>query len=331
MKFFNRLQMSRVLPIGGLLILLCYFLQIARADEAFPSKPIKLVVPFAPGGATDVIGRLMAQKLSESLKMAVIVDNKPGAGSVLGTDFAAKSAPDGYTWVMTNGSAITTGPLLRQSMPYKAMDDFAHVFVIGTFPNAFVVRTESPIKSFAEFVAHARSNPGKLNYSSAGIGSAGYLTGEMLKQIGQLNMTHVAYKGTGPATIDLLGGQIDALFDGVPTAITQAKAGKVRLLAVTGAKRISSHPDLPTMNEVLPGVIGEAWFGLSAPAKTPVAILEKMETELMRIVAASDVQTKLIDLGMSPLSLGRKDSTAFIRADTNRWEPIIKTANIKID
>ena len=304
---------------------------LAYAQDPYPSRPIKLIVPFAPGGATDVIGRLMAQKLADALKATVVVDNRPGAGSVLGTDAAAKSQPDGYTLVMTNGSAITTGPFLRSSMPYKPVEDFSHLVLIGTFPNAFVVRADNPAKSFAEFVAMARSKPGALNFSSAGVGSAGFLTGEMLRQTGGVLMTHVAYKGTGPATIDLLGGQIDALFDGLPTAAAQVKAGKLRVLAVTGSKRAAMFPDAPTMNEVIPGIVGEAWFGISVPARTPAAIADKLEAELARIVAAPDVQARLGELGMTPMGVSRKEFSTFLRVESDRWGPIIKAANIQID
>ena len=303
----------------------------AAAQEAYPARPVKLIVPFAPGGATDVIGRLMAQRLTDSMKVQVVVDNRPGAGSVLGTDLAAKAPPDGYTLVMTNGSAITTGPHLRPSMPYRPMDDFVHVALIGTFPNAFVVRTENPLKSFADFVAQARARPGTVNYSSAGVGSAGFLTGEMLNQRASTAMTHIAYKGTGPATVDLLGGQIDALFDGLPTATTQARAGKVRVLAVTGARRVAAFPDVPTMNEVVPGVVGEAWFGISVPARTPAPVVERLEAEILRIVNAPEVQARLVELGMAPLALGQKDFVPFLRADSERWGPVIKAANIKVE
>lgn len=302
---------------------------VVRAQETYPSRPVRLIVPFPPGGATDVIGRLLAEKLGDALKRPVVVDNRPGAGSMLGTDNAAKAAPDGYTLVMTNGSAITTAPFLRAGMPYRPMEDFVHVALIGTFPNAFVVRTENPIKTFSEFVALAKTKPDGFNYASAGVGSAGFLTGELLKQKSQASMTHVAYKGTGPATVDLLGGQIDALFDGLPTATVQAKAGKVRLLAVTGARRVPTFPDVPTMNEVVPGVVGEAWFGISVPAKTSASIVERLEGEVIRIVNAPEVQARLLELGMSPRAVGQREFSEFLRTETERWGPVIKAAGVK--
>lgn len=310
---------------------LCGMATSVQAQSDYPSRAVRLIVPFAPGGATDLIGRLLAQKLSEadSLNASVIVENRPGAGSVLGTDAAVKSAADGYTLVMSNGSAITTAPFLRASLPYDPDKDFKHVALIGTFPNAFVVRTENPIQSFEEFVGQARAKPDTINFSSAGVGSAGFLTGELLRQNG-VAMTHIPYKGTGPATVDLLGGQIDALFDGLPTATTQVKAGKMRVLAVSGATRMPNFPEVPTMDEVVPGVVGEAWFGISVPANTPPAVIDKLEAEIVRIVAAPDVQTRLQELGMSPIGAGQQQFAQFIRAESDRWGPVIKAANIPV-
>lgn len=302
-----------------------------HAQDAYPSQPIKLIVPFAPGGATDVIGRLMAERLGDTLNGTVVVENRPGVGSILGTDVAARSKPDGYTLVMSNGSAITTGPYLRANMPYEVLDDFIHVFMIGTFPNAFVVRSENSIKTFSEFVSMARSNPDAVNFSSAGVGSVGFLTGEMLRQTGNMSMLHVPYKGTAPATVDLLGGRLDALFDGLPTAAAQAKSGNVRILAVTGANRVPAFPDVPTMSEVIPGIVGEAWFGISVPAKTPVPIVEKLETALAQIVAEPAVQKRLTELGMVPMGLNHEDFLTFLQSESERWGPIIKAANIQID
>ena len=295
------------------------------------ARPIRLVVPFAPGGATDVIGRMVAQKLGEDIKGNVIVDNRPGAGSVLGSDAVAKATPDGLTLLMSNGAAFTTGPHMRNSMPYRPFDDFTHLVLIGTFPNAFVVRADHPSRTFADFIARAKQLEGKVNYSSAGIGSAGFLTGELLKQLGKLQMTHVAYKGTGPATIDLLGGQIDAMFDGVPTALAQARAGKVRVLAVTGDKRIPAFPDAPPMSEVVPGVVGEAWFGISLPAAVPRPVTDRLETQLLRVLAQPDVRARLIELGMTPIGAGRQEFATFLRAENQRWEPLLKAANIRIE
>jgi len=231
------------------------FLQNAVAQN-FPHRPIKLVVPFPPGGSTDVIARMMAQKLAEVLKVNVLVENKAGVGSVLGTDAVAKSPPDGYTLVVSANPAIAPGPLMRSSMPYDAFRDFTHLVLLGTFPNGFVVRSDHPAKSMAEFVAMARAKPGALNYASAGLGSSGFLTGELLKQAAGIDMVHVPYKGSGPAITDLMGGQLDGMFESLVTATSYVRGGKLRLLAVSGEVRSKSFPDVPTLAEVVPGVVG---------------------------------------------------------------------------
>jgi tripartite-type tricarboxylate transporter receptor subunit TctC len=261
----------------------------------------------------------------------VVVDNKPGAGSVLGTDFVAKAAPDGYTLVMAANSSMAPGPLMRSSMPYDPIKDFAHIAMIGSFPNGFMVRADHPAKTMQEFLALAKAKPGSINYASAGIGTSGFLSGELLKQTAQINMVHIPYKGSGPAITDLLGGQLDALFEGLVTATGYAKSGKLRLLAVTSERRVKSFPDVPTLSEVVPGVSGAAWFGISAPAKTPAAITERLQAEVQAIVQSPDMQTRLTDLGMTPLAYGAHEYLAFINNENRKWSPVIKTSNIKIE
>ena len=296
-----------------------------------PARSIKLIVPFPPGGSTDVVARLLAQRLGDALKQPVVVENKPGVGSVLGTDFVAKAAPDGYTLLVAANSSIAPGPLMRSNMPYDAIKDFAHIAMIGSFPNGFMVRADHPAKTMQEFLALARARPGSINYASAGIGTSGFLSGELLKQTAQINMVHIPYKGSGPAITDLLGGQLDALFEGLVTATGYAKSGKLRLLAVTSERRVKSFPDVPTLSEVVPGVSGAAWFGISAPAKTPAAITERLQAELLAIVQSPDMQTRLTDLGMTPLAYGSTDYLSFINNENRKWAPVIKAANVKVE
>jgi tripartite-type tricarboxylate transporter receptor subunit TctC len=298
--------------------------------QGYPSRPVKLIVPFAPGGATDLIGRLMAQKLGESTKQQFVVENRGGAGSTVGTDVAAKSTPDGYTIVMAANTSMGTAPLLYANLPYKPLEDFIHIVQIGTFPNGFVVNAAHPAKSFAEFIAMAKAKPEGLTYGSAGPGSAGHLTGELLKSISKANVVHIPYKGTGPATVDLLGGQIDGLFDGMPTATQQVRSGRVRLLAVTGSARVSSFPDVPTMNEVVPGVIGTAWFGISTPAKTPTPVVEFLQSEIQKTLRQADVQQRLADIGMTVTAIGSTEFTQFIASEIKKWAPVIEQAKVKI-
>ncbi len=315
----------------GLFVLLAALPLLGIAQSGYPTRPVKLVVPFAPGGATDLVGRLLAQKLTESLKQQVVVENRGGGGSTVGTELVAKSAPDGYTLVMAANTSMSTAPLLYPKLAYRPLEDFAHVARIGTFPNGFVVRADHPARSLAELLAMSKSKPGGVSYGSAGQGSAGHLTGELLKSMSGANLEHVPYKGTGPATTDLLGGAIEAMFDGMPTATQNVRAGKVRLLAVSGSDRLATFPDVPTMNEVVPGAIGVAWFGVSAPAQTPTSIVKLLEQEVIRAVRSDDVRAKLSDIGMTPGPLSSAEYAAYIAAETKKWAPVVASAKVRIE
>jgi tripartite-type tricarboxylate transporter receptor subunit TctC len=299
--------------------------------QAFPARPLKLVVPFPPGGSTDVIARMVAQRLGDALKTTVVVENRPGVGSLLGTDAVAKAPADGYTLVVSSNPAIAPGPLMRSSMPYDPIRDFTHLSLLGTFPNGFVVRTDHPAKTMAEFVAMARARPGRMNYSSAGLGSAGYLTGELLKQAAGIDMVHVPYKGSAPAINDLLGGQLDGMFESLVTATGHVRNGKMRLLSVSGESRMKNFPDVPALPEVVPGVIGGAWFGISGPARMPADIAQRLQTEVQAIVSAPDMQTRLSELGMTPSPLGGADFVNFIQGENRRWGPVIRAGKITVE
>ena len=310
-------------------MLFCLLPLMAAAQGDFPSKPLRLVVPFPPGGSTDVVARLLAVKLGEQLKQQIVIENRPGAGATLATDQIARSAPDGYTLLMTAFPSITTAPLINPNVRYDPLRDFTHIAMIGTFPNGFVVRADSPIRSMADFVAYAKANPGKVSYGSAGPASAGHLTGELLKQLAGIEIVHIPYKGAAPAFIDLLGGQTVAVFDGLINATNQARAGKIRLLAVSSEQRLATHPDLPTINETVKGVVGVSWFGVAAPPKLPQPILERLETEIIRSLGAPEVQTRLGETGMAITGLRSADLIAFIQADIRKWAPIVKTAKLE--
>ena len=322
----NRRQWHRVAMAVGMLGLMPQ----ANA-QSFPSRPIKLVVPFPPGGSTDVIARMMAQKLAEALKINVVVENKAGVGSILGTDAVAKAAPDGHTLVVSANPAIAPGPLMRSNMPYDAFRDFTHLALLGTFPNGFVVRADHPAKSMAEFVAMARARPGVLNYASAGLGSSGFLTGELLKQAAGIEMVHVPYKGSGPAITDLIGGQLDGMFESLVTATNYVRGGKLRLLSVSGEVRNKNFPDVPTLTELVPGVVGGAWFGISAPAKLPGPIANRLQTEIQAIVNSPEMLSRLSEMGMSPMPLAGQDFVAFLQAENRRWGPLIRAGKISVD
>ncbi len=301
----------------------------AHAQAAYPNKPIKWVVPFAPGGSGDLIARVLAERMAQALGQPVIIDNRGGNGSVLGTELAAKAAPDGYTWVLSNGAAITTGPLMGQSPSYKPLEDFIHIQLIGSFANALIVRSDHPARSVQDLLTLAQS--GKLSYGSAGVGSAGHLTGELLKQLTKTQMLHVPYKGSGPALNDLLGGQIDLMFNALIASAPHIRAGRVRALAISGAQRDRDFPQVPTLAEAVPGAVGDAWFGLSVPARTPPAVVERLRSEMSRVLNAPETRNKLADMGMQTLNLGPREFQEFVQQEIRKWGPVIKAAQIKAE
>jgi tripartite-type tricarboxylate transporter receptor subunit TctC len=310
------------------LALLVLFVPLLALAQEFPSRPLKLVVPFPPGGSTDVVARLLSTKLSEGLRQPVVVENKPGAGATLGTEQVAKTAPDGYTLLITALPSIVTGPLTSREVRYDPLKDLTHIAMIGSFPNALVVRADSPLDSVAALVSYAKANPGKLFYGSAGPGSAGHLTGELLRMRAGIDIAHVSYKGAAPAFADLLSGSIGADFDGVINAVNQARAGRIRLLAVSSAARLASHPELPTIDETVKGVVGESWFGLAAPAGLPATVVQRVEAETLRALQAPDVRKRLEDTGMTLTGMRGPAFVDFIQADIRKWTPVIRAAKL---
>ena len=309
----------------------CWGAGPAHAQAPYPNKPIKWIVPFAPGGSGDLIARVLAERLGQALGQPVVIDNRGGNGSVLGTELAAKAAPDGYTWVLSNGAAITTGPLMGQSPSYKPLEDFIHISLIGSFANALIVRSDHPARNVQDLLALAREQPGKLSYGSAGVGSAGHLTGELLKQLTKTQMLHVPYKGSGPALNDLLGGQIDLMFNALIASAPHIRAGRVRALAISGAQRDRDFPQVPTLAEAVPGAVGEAWFGLSVPARTPAAMVERLRVEMARVLQQPETRQKLAEMGMQTLNLGPREFQDFLVQENRKWGPVIRTAQIRIE
>ena len=296
--------------------------------QAWPNRSVRLIVPFAPGGSTDILARFLAQRLQDGSKASFVVENRPGAGGTVGADAAAKAAPDGYTLFMSNNASISLGPQIN-SVTYKPMEDFAHLVLLGMLPNLLVVRADHPAQNFREFIAMARAKPGVLNYSSAGVGSAGYLSGELLKQRAGIDMVHIPYKGTGPATADMIAGQLDAVLDGPVAAGGYIRGGRARALAAASSERLKAYPDVPTMDEVVPGTGGEAWFGISTQAQVPKDILERLQAELSKVIAQPEFQGKLGELGLTPRYLAGAEDTAFIQSEIRRWGPVIKAAGVK--
>ncbi|MBL8385165.1 MAG: tripartite tricarboxylate transporter substrate binding protein [Burkholderiales bacterium] len=302
----------------------------ARA-QSYPAQPIRLVIPFAAGTSTEVALRLVVDRLGAVLKQPILIDNRPGAGSTLGTDQVAKAAPDGYTLLATYNSSIAPGPLMYRKIPYDPIKDFQHIVLLGLYPQYVIVKADSPVRSIQEFIAQVRAKPGTVNYASAGVGTSGFLAAEMLKQNLNLSMTHVPYKGPAPALTDLLGGRLEMML--TASAGELVKAGKVRVLAVTSDKRMPTYPDVPTLDEIAPGVQAVSWVGISAPAQTPRAVTARLEKELLDILNAPDMQARLSDpvLGLSLSVRGSERFLEFIQGQMRVWAPVIRAGNIQVD
>jgi tripartite-type tricarboxylate transporter receptor subunit TctC len=299
--------------------------------DAFPAKPIRIVVPFPPGGATDVAARLIATRMSEKWGQAVVIDNRAGAGGNVGSDIVAKSAPDGYTLVMgvTGSHAINTS--LYSKMPYDPVADFIAISQVAVVPNVIVVHPSVPASTLAELVALARREPGKLNYASLGNGTAAHLGMEMLKSAAGIDITHVPYKGSAPAVSDLLAGQVQMMVDGLPSALPHIKAGKLRAIAITSLRRSPALPDLPTVAENYPGFYADAWSGLFAPKGTPPAVVDKLSVEVQRILRLPDVREKLAGLGAEPVGSTPAEFSAHVKREIDKWARVVKTSGAKVD
>jgi len=300
--------------------------------QAYPSKPIRLIVPFAPGGATDVIARLAAQKLSDALGQPLAVDNRPGANGNIGTEMAVKAPADGYTLVMSYDGTIAINPGVYRKMPFDPLKDLAPVASVAQLPLLLVVNPSVAAQNLAEFVALAKATPGKINYSSAGYGSAGHLAAELFRGRAGIDIVHVNYKGGGQAVQDLLGGQIQALMTGLTTVEGHLKSGKLRALAFTSAKRMAGAPEVPTFEESgYPGLVVLSWYGLFAPAGTPPEVVRRLNAEVNRALQAPDVRERLTALGTEPTGGTPEQFAATIRSDIARWARVVADAKIQID
>lgn len=303
---------------------------LAQAD--YPNKPLKIIVGFPPGQATDVIARLLAEKLSAALGQAVIIDNKPGQGGSIGAAAAAKAAPDGYTLLISATAPLATNPNLYKDLPYEPVRDFAPITLIANLPFVLVARPDLPANNARELIALAKAKSGKLSYASSGNGSTSHLSMEMLKTATGIDLQHVPYKGSVQAFTDVISGQVDVVFDTAVYALPMVRAGRVKLLAVAGAKRSSLSPDTPTVAEQgAPGYDSGAWLGMLFPTGTPRAIVTLMNTELTKIVRTPEVTERLLKLGAEPLSSTPEEFGAHIKSELRKWGKAVQDSGVKVE
>jgi tripartite-type tricarboxylate transporter receptor subunit TctC len=314
--------------------LLCALLAVtvnAGAAE-YPSRPIRLVVPFGPGSITDVLARTVSTRLPDALGQQVVVDNRPGAGGLIGSDLVAKAVPDGYSIMLGGASTYSINRSLYSSMPYDSATAFAPITQMSINGNVLVVSPSLPVKSVQELIAFGKTNPAKLNYASTGAGGSIHLSAEMFKAMTGINMVHVPYKASPTAHLDLIGGQVQVMFDGLPTALPQIKAGRLRALGVTAAKRSQLLPDLPTIAESgLPGYEAVNWFGFATTAGAPKSVVTRLHREIVRILQLPDVKERLLSLGAEPVGSSPGEFARHIESEAVRWGKIVKSLGLKAD
>ena len=307
-------------------------LPAAGADApGYPNKTIRIVVPFPPGGISDVMSRVFGQKFTDSWNQPVIIENRAGAGGNIGSDIVAKSPPDGYTLVMGSIGTHAVNASLFSKMPYDTVKDFAPVALVVEADGLLVLHPSVPVKTVKDLIAFARARPGQLAYASAGNGTASHLAGELFKSLAKIDLVHIPYKGNVPAITDLVGGQTSMLFATMPTVLPLARAGKLHALAVTGAQRNPAAPEIPAMAETLPGFDVTNWIGLFAPAGTPADIVAKLNTEAMRIMRLPEVQSRLVNEGAKSRPNTPVEFGAFVKTEMARWGKVIRQAGVRAD
>ena len=300
--------------------------------QPYPNKPIRMVAPSTPGDAPDVIARLVADKLSTALGQQVVVENRPGAGGVVGSDYVAKAAPDGYTLIMGNAGSHGINAAVYSKLPYDIQKDFAPVSQVAVAPNVMVINPSVPASTVAEFIAYAKANPGKLSYASGGNGSSAHMSMELFKSMSGIDIQHVPYKGSSPALTDVVSGQVVAFIGNMPPTVPLIKAGKLKALAVTTRSRSALMPELPTISEAgLPGYETVAWFGVLAPAGTPPEVVNKLSAEIGKIAKSPEIREKLVAMGAEPVGSTPEEFKAVIDRDIAKWKPLAQKVNIKVD
>ncbi len=302
----------------------------AVGADTYPTRPVRFIVPFAPGGSTDTLARTLATKLAEALAQQVVVDNRAGGNGNIGTDLVAHAAPDGYTILLGYIANLAIGPSLYAKLPYDPVKDFAPITLLAEAPNILVVHPSVPAKNFQEFIAYAKANPTKVNFASAAVASPGHLSGELLNLAAGIHMQHVPYKGSGQAVVDLVGGQVQAMVSGMSSVMPHIKAGRLRPLAVTGARRSSAVPDVPTIAESgFPKFEATAWYGVLAPARTPPAIVTRLHDEIVRALKLPDVRERLEYVGFEIIGGTPAAFGDFIKTEIKKWAPVVKASGAK--
>ena len=299
--------------------------------QAYPAKPIRLIVPFPAGGATDILARALSQKLGEKIGQTVVVENRPGAGGTIGADAASKSVADGYTLLLATSSTHSIGPAINPKIPYNAETDFTPIAYVASSPNVVVVPNSLPVKTMRELIDYARKNPGKLNYASSGNGTIVHLTTEYFKARSETFILHIPYRGTALAIPDLVSGKVDVLFDSFVTGMPHVKDGKLRALAVTSAKRSALAPEMPTVAETLPGFESVTWFGLYGPKNLPTDLVSKINASVNAALADNDVKERFARLGAEPAGGTPQAFEAMVKLDTGKWKKIIVERKLAVD
>jgi tripartite-type tricarboxylate transporter receptor subunit TctC len=313
----------------GALAMLCVAAPAAQA-QGFPVKPVRLVVPFTPGGSTDILARSLAQALTETWKQQVIVENKPGAGGIIGAEAVARAAPDGYTLLMGHIGTLAVNPTLYPKLPYNAIADFAPVALVAMVPNVLVVHPSIPARTVSELIALAKAKPGVLTYSTGGTGSAAHLATEYFKLATGTDIVHVPYKGAAPAVTDVIGGQVSMTMTGLPPLLQHVRASKLRALGVASTTHLPQIPEVPTIAESgVTGFEATQWYGVVAPARTPPAIVDRIAADVRKALDRLDLKQRLEAEGAQPTSLGPAEFGAFIRKEIERWAKVIRAANIQ--
>lgn len=314
------------------LVAVCAFIcaHTALAQSPYPTRPVRIIVPFPPGGINDFAARSLSTRLTVSFGLAVIIDNRPGAGGVLGTDIAAKATPDGYTFIVGSIATHAINQSLRKDLPYNVLRDFIPITNLVNAPNLLVVHPGLSARSVKELIALAKSKPGVINYGSAGSGTSTHMAAELFKVMTGTDLVHVPYKGAAPSVIDLLSGQVSVIFSTMPSTLTHVKAGRLRALAVTGRERSPSVPDMPTIAEAgVPGYEFSGWAGLFAPARTPRGIVDRLYGETHEILQAPDVKERFFNQGAVPGGMPPQEFAAFVKAEIVKWEKVVRFAGAR--